>query len=147
MFIWAANFRGLTAAFASPSDTFANFHRRESSLTVNKIWVFHPGGGGICPFLFHPNTRDLLLLLFYPTVSLNFGRCPISLLTTHSPRMMNNSTMHTHPTQRDVTVHMKCMMLMHSLSCYIYIYTAPALPIGRVGCCLGPHFIVGSFLK
>ena len=26
-------------------------------------------------------------------------------------------------------------------------YAAPALPIGRVGYCLGPHFIVGSFLK
>ena len=25
--------------------------------------------------------------------------------------------------------------------------TAPTLPIGRVGCCLGPHFIMGSFLK
>ena len=74
-------------------------------LTKNKIWVFHPGG--ICPILLHPNIRDLLLLLFYPTVSLDFGHCPISELTKHSPRMVNNSTMHPHPTRRDVTVHMK----------------------------------------
>ena len=79
------------------------------------------GGGGICPTLLHPNTRDLFLLLFYTTVSLDFGRCPISELTTYSPRMVNNSTMHPHPTRRNVTVHMKCMMPMHSPSYYMYI--------------------------
>ena len=74
-------------------------------LTKNKIWVFHPVGRGICPILLYPNTRDLLLLLFYTTVSLDFERCLISELTTPSPRMVNNSTMHPHPTQRDMIVH------------------------------------------
>ena len=66
-------------------------------LIENKIWVFHPrgggGGGGVdLPHLASPKhtkfiiiilcIRDLYLLLFYTTVSLNFGHCPISELTT-----------------------------------------------------------------
>ena len=97
------------------------FIARFICLTKNKFWVFHSGWGGICPILLHPNTRDLLLLLFYTTMSLDFGRCPISELTIHSPRMVNNSTMHPHPTRRNVTVNMKCMMPMHFPSCYMYI--------------------------
>ena len=30
---------------ARRSNIFTNLHRRDSCLTVNKIWVFHPGGG------------------------------------------------------------------------------------------------------
>ena len=66
-----------------------------------------------------PNTHDLYLLLFYTTVSLNFVRGPISELTTHSPRMVNNSTIHPHPTRRNVTLHMKCN---HTISCYIILH-------------------------
>ena len=40
--------------------------------------------------MLHPNTRDLLLLWLNTTASLDFGRCLISELTTHSPRMVNN---------------------------------------------------------
>ena len=88
-------------------------------LTKNKIWVFHLRVGGICPILLHPNTRDLLLLSFYTIVSLDFGRCPISELTTHSPRMVNKGTMHPHLTRCDVTVHMKCN---HAISCDIMLH-------------------------
>ena len=52
-------------------------------------------------------------------MSLNFGRGPISGLTTHSPRMVNNSTMYPHPTQRNVIVHMKCN---HAISCYVMLH-------------------------
>ena len=93
------------------------FITRSICLTKNKIWVFHPGG--IYPILLHPNTRNLLLLLFYKTVSLDFGRCPIFELTIHSPRMVNNSTMHPYSTRRDVTVHMKCN---HVISCYVMLH-------------------------
>ena len=86
-------------------------------LTKNKIWDFH--SRRIYPILLHPNTRNLLLLLFYTTASLDFGRCPISELTTHSPRMVNNSTMHPRLTRRDVTMHMKCN---HFISCYVMSY-------------------------
>ena len=80
------------------------------------IWVFHPGGGGgggggggDLPHLAMPNTRDLLLLLFYPTVSLDFERCPISELTTLSLRMVNQPSLCTHTRlKRDVTVQMEC---------------------------------------
>ena len=77
------------------------------------------GGGWIYPILLHPNTRDLYLLLFYIVTSLNFERGPISELTTHSPRMVNNSSMHPHPTRRDVTVHMKCKYV---ISCYVMLH-------------------------
>ena len=93
MFIWVTNFRGLTAGFARLPTVSRTFIAGYIRLTKNKIWVFHPGGGGgggIYPILLHPHTRDLVLLLFYTTVSLDFGRCPISELTTHSPRMVNN---------------------------------------------------------
>ena len=44
----------------------------------------------------------------------HFVRCPITKLTTHSPRMMNDyNHAHTHPTQCDVLVHMQCKMSMH----------------------------------
>ena len=93
-------------------------------LTKNEIWVFHPRGG-VCHILLHPNTRDLLLLLFYPTVSLDFGRCPISELTMHSPRMLNNTTMHPHPTRCDVTVHIKCNHV-NAFSFMLHVYRSAA---------------------
>ena len=80
MFIWVANFWGLIPGFARLLTLLRTFIVGSICLTKNKIWVFHPKGG-ICPILLHPNTRDLYLLLFYTTVSLDFGRCPISELT------------------------------------------------------------------
>ena len=64
-------------------------------LTKNKILVWG-GGGGDQPHIATPNTLDLLLLLFYPTVSLDFGCYLISKLTIHSPRMVNQSLLCTH---------------------------------------------------
>ena len=122
MIPWVANFRRLTVGFARLLTLLQTYIVRSISLTENKIWVFHPkggGGGGICPILLHLNTRDLVLLLFYTTVSLDFGRCPISELTTHSPRMVNNQHQAHTLTRRDVTVHMKCN---HAISCYVILY-------------------------
>ena len=68
VFLWVVNFRGLTTGFARLSTLSRNFITGYICLTKNKIWVFHPaggGGGGICPILLHPNTYNLLLLLFY----------------------------------------------------------------------------------
>ena len=112
MFIWVANFRGLTAGFAGLSTLLRTFIAGYICLTKNKIWVFHPGWR-FAPILLHPNIRSLPLLLFYTTVSLDFGCCFISELTTHSSRMANNSTMHPHPTRRDVIVHMNAIMPFH----------------------------------
>ena len=92
MFLWVANFRGLTVGFAHLSTLSRTYITGHICLIENKIWVFHTGVGVDLPHLASPNTRDLLLLLFscYTTISLNFGHCPISKLTTHSPRMVNN---------------------------------------------------------
>ena len=82
------NFRGITIGFSCIPTLSRTYIAGRICLTEKKIWVFHTGG--ICLILLHPNTRDLVLLLFYTTVSLDFGRCFISELTTHSPRMVNN---------------------------------------------------------
>ena len=89
MFSWVANFESLTAGFACLPTLSRTYFVGRICLTENKIWVFHLEGG-ICPILLHPNTHALVLLLFYTTMSLDFGRCPISKLTTHSPRMVKN---------------------------------------------------------
>ena len=90
MFPWVTNFRGLTSGFTRLPTLLRTYLVGCICLTKNKIWVISPWGRGICPILLHPNTHDLVLLLFYTTVSLDFRRCPISELTTHSPRMVNN---------------------------------------------------------
>ena len=88
MFPWVTNFRGLTAGFARLSTLSRTYIVGRISLTENNFGSFSLGG--IFPIFLHPNTRNLVLLLFYTTMSLDFGRCPISELTTHSPRMVNN---------------------------------------------------------
>ena len=109
----------------TPSDTFANFHRwihmsdQEYNLGISPL-----GGGGICPILLHPNTRDLLLLLIYTIVSLNFRRCPISELTTHSPRMVNDQYHALTPdsTQCDHTYEMQsCHFMLCHATCTIRV--------------------------
>ena len=62
VFLWVANFWGLTAGFTCLPTLSQTFIAGYVCLTKNKIWVFHPRGE-ICPILIHPNTCDLLLLL------------------------------------------------------------------------------------
>ena len=114
MFTWVANFRGLIAGFVGLLTLSLTFIAGYMSPRIK----FRGGGGGDLPYLASPNTRRLPVLLFYTTVCLDFGRCPISELTTHSPRMVNNSTIHSHPTQRDVTLHMNAIMPFHVYNIY-----------------------------
>ena len=127
MFIWVANFRGLIAGFARLPPTLSRtFIDGYIYLTKNKIWVFHLGGGGggggeVCPILLHLNTCDLVLLLFYTTVSLDFGRCPIFELTTHSLRIVNNQH-HAHIpdlTRCGRAYEMQLCHFMLCMSCYM----------------------------
>ena len=122
MFPWVANFRGLTAGFAHLPTLSRTYIVGRISLTKNKIWVFHPVGES-APSCFTPNTRDLVLLLFYTIVSLDFGCCPISELTTHSPSMVNNQH-HAHTpdlTQCDHAYEMQsCHFMICHATCNIY---------------------------
>ena len=121
MFIWVTKFRGLTADFAHLPTLSRTFITGYICLTKNKFWIFHPvgvgGGREIYPILFHPNTCDLLLLLFYTTVSLDFGRYPISELTTHSPRMVNNQH-HVHTPDLTRCYRAYEMHLCHFILCH-----------------------------
>ena len=132
MFIWVVNLRSLTAGFARLPTLSQTFIIGYICLTKNKIWVFHPGGeGGICPILLHPNTRDLVLLLFYTIVSLDFGRCPISELTTHSLRMVNNQHhAHTPDSMRcDCAYEMQsCHFMLCHATCNIYKFRIIIFP-------------------
>ena len=93
------------------SNIFTNLHRRESCLTVNNIWVFHPGGG-IYPILLCPKHVHLFPFLSKPCDS--FGPCPITRvhystpytvmtysrvpMTPHrTPNPMPIRTVHSHP--------------------------------------------------
>ena len=133
MFPWVANFRGLTAGFARLPTLSRTYITGRICLTKNKIWVFHPrrGEGGSTPSCFTPNTPDLVLLLFNTTVSLNFGRCPISELTTYSPRMViNQHHAHTPDSMRcDRAYEMiSCHFMLCHATCHIYKFRIIIFP-------------------
>ena len=115
MFPWVTNFQGLTAGFARLPTLSQTYIVKRICLTENKIWVFDPRG--ICPILLHSNTRDLVLLLFYTTLSLDFGSCPISELTIHSPRMVNNQH-HAHTPDSTRCDHAYEMQSCHFMLCH-----------------------------
>ena len=78
------------------SNIFGNLHRQDSCLTVNNIWVFHPGGGGgggggvgIYPNLLRPKHVIYHFDQFtHPCVStLDF--VPFFELMIHSPTPVN----------------------------------------------------------
>ena len=71
------------------------------------------------PHLPTPNIRDLLLLLFYPTVSLDFGRCLISELTIHSSRMVNQPSLCTHTRLNAMLLCIWDASMPHNIWCII----------------------------
>ena len=77
VFLWVANFQGLTAGFVRILTLSRTFITGYICLTKNKIWVFHPGGGGVgsAPSCF---TQAHVIYYYYcfTPVSLNFGCCP-----------------------------------------------------------------------
>ena len=130
MFLWVTNFQGLTTGFVRLSTLSRTYIAERICLTDNKIWVFHNGGKS-APSCFTQNTRDLILLLFYTTVSLDFGRCPISELTTHSLRIVNNQH-HAHipdSTRCDRAYEMQsCHFILCHAICNIYKFRIIIFP-------------------
>ena len=74
---FGSEFAGSHRRLRTPSDTFVNFYRW-IHMSDQEIKFGYFTLGGDMPHLAAPNTHDLSLLMFYPTVSLDFGRCPIS---------------------------------------------------------------------
>ena len=68
MYLWATNF---FFGFSPPdaarrSNIFTNLHYQDSCLTVNKIWVFHPGGD--LPHLAMPKNTYIFFSISFKTV-------------------------------------------------------------------------------
>ena len=65
-------------------------------------------------FSFYDLNYESLLDVVSKTNSTHLiGHSPKDILNPHSPRVVNNRTVHPHPTRRDVTVHMNAMMSIH----------------------------------
>ena len=119
------------------------FYELSSTVScLNHIPGFSPEGG-VYPYLLNPFTH--VLFMPYNRES-HFGRYPVLLNSpsntkhsvdlTMSSRLTSNTnkvsiyhgrtpntiltpTMHSHPTRRDVTLHMKCS---HVISCYVMLH-------------------------
>ena len=93
------------------SNIFTNLHRRDSCLTVNNIWVFHPGGN--LPHLAMPKHTYFYFHSFQKTCD-SFGLRPTTrvhqsipyTVLTHNrvpvtphrtPNLVPIRTMHSHP--------------------------------------------------
>ena len=79
---------------------------------LNKIRSFTLGGG-ICPIMLHPTYIFLFILCNHET---HFRRCPVSKLTTHSPRMMND---HNHAPTPNTMQCPRAYEMQHVISCQI----------------------------
>ena len=89
----------------SPTPEFQAFHLR----------------GLTAPFLLYPTHLNSISLYDLNHESF-IGRRPKHKLITHSLRMVNNHTVHSHPTRRDVPVHMNAMMPIHIFHSYTIIF-------------------------
>ena len=63
VFLWVANFRGLTACFAHLPTLSRTFIAGYICLTKNKIWVFHHGGGDLPHFASPKHTKFIIIIL------------------------------------------------------------------------------------
>ena len=128
-------FRVFTAA--RRSNIFTNLHRRDSCLSVNNIWVFHPRGGGgiypilLCPkhvylffFYFFQNRVTLLDLVPLPESTnqhytvLTHNHVPMTLHRT--PNTVSIPTMHSHPCHAMFSCTCNAIMpIVYIYECYI----------------------------
>ena len=125
MYLWATDFWVLTAGHRAPFQHFLDFHRQ---LHLNQSGFFTQGG--IYPLLLCP-THVFFMLCNHET---HFGRCPITELTTHSPRMMNDHNhAHTPNTMRCPRAY--AMQNVNAcISCYMYSEHYMEQFINRTSC-------------
>ena len=111
MHLWAMNFRVLTIGRHPPFQRFLDFHHR---LRLNQSGFFTRGG--IYPFFICP-THIFFMLCNDDT---HFGYCPITELTTYSPRIMND---HNHAHTPNTMRCPRAYAMQHAnacISCYMY---------------------------
>ena len=107
MHLWTMDFRVFTAGRRTLSQHFYGLSPPVIIYNRN-YWVFHLRG--IYPFLLCP-THIFFMLCNHET---HFGRYPITKLTTHSPRMMNDHN-HAHTPNKMQCPHAYEMQLCHSM--------------------------------
>ena len=111
MHLWPPDFQVLTAGCYAPFQRFLDFHRQ---LLLNQFGFF--SRWGIYPFLLCP-IHVFFMLCNHET---HFGRCPITELTTHSPRMMND---HNHAHTPNTMRCPRAYAMQNAnvcISCYMY---------------------------
>ena len=112
MHLWATDFRVFTVGRRTPSQHF--YGLSPPVIMSNRNYrVFHPMW--YLSLLAMPNTHIFHFFFLLCDHETHFGRCPITELTTHSPRMMNDHN-HAH----NVPVQMQCKNANACTSCYMY---------------------------
>ena len=132
MFLWAANFQGLTVSFAHLSTLSRTFIARYICLTKNTGFFTR---GGIYPFLLYPTHVFFILFFFYAIVRLILDVVPFYrahhrtlntasiyhvLTTYHRTLKQCRSLPCTHTHVMRCPVHMQCKMSLHVISCHMH---------------------------
>ena len=108
---------------ARRSNIFTNLHRRESCLTVNKIWVFHPGGGST-PSCYAQTHLYLFHLVSNRLTHLDFVPFPESLNQYHTQFLTHNRVPVTPNPVPIHTMHSQPCHAMSSCTCFAIMLVA-----------------------
>ena len=94
MFLWVANFRGLTAGFARLPTLSQTLIAGYICLTKNTGFFTR---GGIYPFLLYPTHDFFISFFFYAIMRLILDVVPFYQAHHRTPNIVSISTMHSHP--------------------------------------------------
>ena len=94
VFLWVANFWGLTVGFASLPTLLRTFITRYMNLTKNTGFFTRRG---IYPYLLYPTHVFFISFFFYVTVRLIFDVIPFYRAHHRTPNTVLISIMHSHP--------------------------------------------------
>ena len=116
MFLWVANFRGLTAGFARLPTLSRTFISGYTCLTKNTGFFTR---GGIYPYLLYPTHVFFISFFFYATVRLILDVVPFTEPTqSNTKHSVDLPTMHSHPF--NAMSPCICNAICHCMSCHMH---------------------------